>query len=82
MADLMVKVLGLSGYVAGGKAMADRLRKSGVKNISVVGRGTVIVQNDNDEKMSRYREAAKRIVEQDAKVVAAGLNTLKDSEDQ
>lgn len=79
MSDLVMRMLGLGSYVAGGKAMAARLSKSGVKNISVVGRGAVIVQNEHDEKMTRYREAAKRFVEQDAPAVAAGH---KDHDDQ
>ncbi|MBK5017354.1 MULTISPECIES: hypothetical protein [Erwiniaceae] len=77
MQELVMKMFGLNGYVAGGKAMADRLEKSGVKDIRVVGRGSVIV-HDNGEKLSHYREAAKRFVEQDANAVAAGS---KDSDD-
>ena len=72
MQELVMKMFGLNGYVTGGKAMADRLKKSGVKDISVVGRGSVVVRNENGEKMSHYREAAKRFVEQDAQAVAAG----------
>ncbi len=72
MSELVMKMLGLNGYVAGGKAMADRLEKSGIKEISVVGRGAVVVRNENGEKMSHYREAAKRFVKQDAQAVAAG----------
>lgn len=72
MQELVIKMFGLNGYVTGGKAMADRLKKSGVKDISVVGRGSVVVRNENGEKMSHYREAAKRFVEQDAQAVAAG----------
>lgn len=78
MQDLVMKMFGLNGYVRGGKAMADRLEKSGVKDISVVGRGSVIVRNENGEKMSHYREAAKRFVEKDAPAVAAGS---KDNDD-
>lgn len=77
MQELVMKMFGLNGYVAGGKAMADCLEKSGVKDISVVGRGSVIVR-ENGEKLSHYREAAKRFVEQDANAVAAGS---KDSDD-
>ncbi|MBD9660840.1 MULTISPECIES: hypothetical protein [Pantoea] len=72
MQELVMKIFGLNGYVTGGKAMADRLQKSGVKDISVDGRGSVIVRNENGGKMSHYREAAKRFVEQDAQAVAAG----------
>lgn len=72
MSELVMRMLGLNGYVTGGKAMADRLEKSGVKDISVVGRGAVVVRNENAEKMSHYREAARRFVEHDAQAVAAG----------
>ncbi|MBD8125875.1 hypothetical protein [Pantoea agglomerans] len=72
MQDLVIKMFGWNPYVAGGKAMAERLKESGVKDISVVGRGSVIVRNDNGEKLSHYRKAAKRFVEKDAQAVAAG----------
>lgn len=78
MQELVMKIFGLNGYVTGGKAMADRLKKSGVKDICVAGRGSVIVRNENGDKMSHYREAAKRFVEQDAQAVAAGS---KDNDD-
>lgn len=78
MQELVMRIFGLNGYVTGGKAMADRLKKSGVKDIRVDGRGSVIVRNENGEKMSHYREAAKRFVEQDAQAVAAGS---KDDDD-
>jgi hypothetical protein len=79
MPELVMRMLGLNGYVTGGKAMADRLEKSGVKDISVVGRGAVVVRTENGEKMSHYRAAAKRFVEQDAQAVAAGS---KDNDDE
>lgn len=79
MSELVMRMLGLKSYVAGGQAMADRLHKSGVNNISVVGRGAVVVHSEDSEKISRYREAAKRFVEQDASAVAAGS---KDSDEQ
>lgn len=71
MSEFIMKMLGLNGYLTGGKAMADRLAKSGVKDISVVGRGAVIVHTENSGKMSGYRKVAKKFVEQDAKIVAA-----------
>lgn len=71
MSELFMKMFGLNSYLASGKAMADRLEKSGVTDISVVGRGAVIVHADSSEKMSSYRKAAKLFVEQDAKAVAA-----------
>lgn len=53
MSELVMKMFGLSGFVKGGQAMADRLNKSGVKNIKVVGRGAVVVDTAADpEKLS------------------------------
>ncbi|WP_241574766.1 hypothetical protein [Rosenbergiella nectarea] len=73
MPELVMKVLGLNRYLTGGKDMADRLRRSGVSDISVSGRGTVTVKGGNAERASQYRAAAKRFVENDVLVTA--LNT-------
>ncbi|HDK1545332.1 TPA: hypothetical protein PRW18_004176, partial [Escherichia coli] len=48
MSELVMKMFGLNDLVKGGQAMADRLNKSGVKNIKVVGRGAVIVDPSTD----------------------------------
>ncbi len=79
MSELVMRMLGLRAYVAGGQEMADRLKKSGVKNISVVGRGGLVVHGEDSKNITRYRNAAKRFVEQDAKAVAA---SSKDSDDK
>lgn len=71
MSELVMRMLGLRAFVAGGQEMADRLNKSGVKNISVVGRGGLVVHGEDSKNIVRYRMAAKRFVEQDAKAVAA-----------
>ena len=71
MSELVMRMLGLRAFVAGGQEMADRLNKSGVKNISVVGRGGLVVHGEDSKNIVRYRKAAKRFVEQDAKAVAA-----------
>lgn len=72
MSELMMRMFGLKTYVTGGQEMADRLRESGVKNITVVGRGGVVVRGEGKKNISRYRQAAKRFVEHDAPAVAAG----------
>ncbi|MGL4726152.1 MAG: hypothetical protein ACRCWW_16865 [Scandinavium sp.] len=82
MSELVMKMFGLSGFVKGGQAMADRLNKSGVKNIKVVGRGAVVVDTAADpEKIDRLRKAARRFIEQDAKAVAAAKTHTKDTDD-
>ncbi|MER5006807.1 hypothetical protein [Atlantibacter hermannii] len=82
MSELVMKMFGLSGFVKGGQAMAERLNKSGVKNIKVVGRGAVIVDGSADpEKINRLRKAARKFIEQDAEAVAAAKATTKDSDD-
>lgn len=52
MSELVMKMFGLNDLVKGGQAMADRLNKSGVKNIKVVGRGAVIVDPSTDPEKS------------------------------
>ncbi|WP_226571284.1 hypothetical protein [Mangrovibacter yixingensis] len=80
MSEFVMKMFGVSDVVKGGQAMADRLNKSGVKNIKVVGRGAVIVNTAADpDKIHRIRKAARKFVEQDAVAVAAA-NT-KNSDD-
>ena len=82
MSELVRKMFGLSGFVRGGQAMAERLNKSGVKNIKVVGRGAIIVDTASDpEKLHRLRKAARKYVEQDAEAVAAAKINSKDSDD-
>ena len=82
MSELVMKMFGLSGFVKGGQAMAERLNKSGVKNIKVVGRGAVVVAGSaNQEKIDHLRKAARRFIEQDAKAVAAAEAHTKDSDD-
>lgn len=82
MSELVMKMFGLSGFVKGGQAMADRLNKSGVKNIKVVGRGAVVVDSAADpEKTDRLRKAARKFIEQDAKAVAAAKTNTKDSDE-
>ncbi|VVT53996.1 hypothetical protein UYSO10_4991 [Kosakonia radicincitans] len=82
MSELVMKMFGLSGFVKGGQAMAERLNKSGVKNIKVVGRGAVIVDGSADpEKINRLRKAARKFIEQDAEAVAAAKANTKDSDD-
>lgn len=78
MSELMMRMLGLKGYVKGGQEMADRLREAGVTNISVVGRGGVVVHSEDGKNISRYRRAAKKFVAKDAQEVAAGS---KDAEE-
>lgn len=72
MSELMMRMFGLKNYVTGGQEMAERLRESGVEDISVVGRGGLVVRSVSRKKASRYRQAAKRIVAHDAPEVAAG----------
>ena len=82
MSELVMKMFGLNDLVKGGQAMADRLNKSGVKNIKVVGRGAVIVDPSTDpEKITQLRKAARKFVEQDAKAVAADKATSMDNDD-
>lgn len=82
MSELVMKMFGLSGFVKGGQAMAERLNKSGVKNIKVVGRGAVVVDGSaNPEKINRLRKAARKYIEQDAEAVAAAKAHTKDSDD-
>ncbi|MBP2844086.1 hypothetical protein J8655_01015 [Dickeya oryzae] len=74
MSELMMKMFGLFSYVRNGQEMAERLKRSGVNNISVVGRGAIVVhgQNQNNAaKMNALRQQAKRIVENDTKEIAA-----------
>ncbi|EGK4221848.1 hypothetical protein IPA10_004257 [Escherichia coli] len=82
MSELVMKMFGLNDLVKGGQAMADRLNKSGVKNIKVVGRGAVIVDPSTDsEKITQLRKAARKFVEQDAKAVAAAKANSMDNDD-
>ncbi|MET3068773.1 hypothetical protein [Atlantibacter hermannii] len=82
MSELVMRMFGLNDLVKGGQAMADRLNKSGVKNIKVVGRGAVIVDSSSDlEKINQLRKAARKFVEQDAKAVAAAKANPMDNDD-
>ncbi|EFH2765103.1 hypothetical protein [Citrobacter braakii] len=82
MSELVMKMFGLNDLVKGGQAMAERLNKSGVKNIKVVGRGAVVVDPLADpKKINELRKAAKKFVEQDAKAVAAAKNNSVDNDE-
>ncbi|WP_039046553.1 hypothetical protein [Plesiomonas shigelloides] len=83
MPELVMRMFGLRDFVKGGQAMAERLNKSGVNNIKVVGRGAIVVDSAADsETVTQLRRAARKFIEHDAEAVsAAELSTRKDSDD-